>query len=215
MAKKKAAILDEKSFLRLVGKVLKGSLQPEVDAVAFLLSYKAGLRVQEIAGLEWDRHILDAQGEIRLKQFYVGQSPQNRKIKLFPVLWISADIGKYGSERTLRIHPLLEKSLNTLLEQRDGEKFVVPSRVKHASQELHARSHALKIRMNRIYKQHGLDACTSHSGRRTFITDAAQQAAFSGCSIADVRDMAGHRSIRTTEAYIETSPQQADLIGRL
>jgi integrase/recombinase XerD len=67
-----------------------------------------------------------------------------------------------------------------------------------------------------LYRAIGLEGCSSHSGRRTFITQAARLVHKAGGSLRDVQELAGHRSIKTTQGYIEgDADAQRRLIGLL
>ena len=55
-----------------------------------------------------------------------------------------------------------------------------------------------------IYQQCGLDGATSHSGRRTFITNLAGK----GVGVRVLAELAGHASISTTQIYIDVSDTQ-------
>jgi integrase/recombinase XerD len=67
---------------------------------------------------------------------------------------------------------------------------------------------------HRAFKSIGLKGCSSHSGRRTFVTRAARLVHKAGGSLRDVQLLAGHRSIQTTQRYIDgDSDAQRKLIA--
>lgn len=215
MAVKRANSLTKEQLKNFIDGLSTLSKRPKIDRAAFLLSYMAGLRVQEIAGLQWDKNILDAKGNFRFQEMMVMGANKRVKSQSFPVLFVSSDIGKYGSERTIVMHPELKKALEDIKYTRDESIHVIPSGKNGAEQALSNRAQALKMYMNRMYAKAGYVNCSSHSGRRTFITNAARKAGITNCSIEDVRALAGHRSIKTTQKYIETTSQQADLVSIL
>ena len=53
------------------------------------------------------------------------------------------------------------------------------------------------------YLELGFEGCSSHSGRRTFITNAARKISLVGGSLRDVQALARHSSLSTTQRYIE------------
>ena len=55
------------------------------------------------------------------------------------------------------------------------------------------------------YADVGLIGCSSHSGRRTFITNAARKISSVGGSLRDVQALAGHSSLAITQRYIDGS----------
>jgi integrase/recombinase XerD len=55
--------------------------------------------------------------------------------------------------------------------------------------------------LNAIYRGTGLDGASSHSGRRGFITTLASK----GVGVRVLAALAGHRSIQTTQAYIDVN----------
>ena len=57
----------------------------------------------------------------------------------------------------------------------------------------------------RWYHDIGLLGCSSHCGRRTFVTNAARKIGTVGGSLRDVQMLAGHSSLSVTQAYIERS----------
>ena len=62
---------------------------------------------------------------------------------------------------------------------------------------------SIVVWFNRAFRNTGLQGCSSHSGRRTFITRAARLLPQAGGSLRDVQLLAGHASITTTQRYID------------
>jgi integrase len=57
------------------------------------------------------------------------------------------------------------------------------------------------------YRDLGFVGCSSHSGRRSFITNAARKISTVGGSVRDVQLMAGHSNLNTTQRYIEVDAE--------
>ena len=61
----------------------------------------------------------------------------------------------------------------------------------------------VRLWFHRLYTSLKMDGCSSHSGRRTFITRAARRVSQVGGSLRDVQELAGHTSLAMTQRYIE------------
>ena len=220
----KAKTMNERTLAAFLGWVEDNHIDPDVMLVVFMLSYYQGLRVQEIAGLRWDKHIFDNPGEFRTREFpkYENGHPQftsGGKLihETVPCIEIVGDISKYTGERTLPLHPKLAEALLHLWRQ-DRADYVVPSGNSRGNQRLKARAHALLMRMKRVYIACPFtdsDGYKSHSGRRSFGTRSAQRVNADHCSLRDTQALMGHANVRTTQEYVDISPNHAEHIGRI
>jgi integrase/recombinase XerC len=61
----------------------------------------------------------------------------------------------------------------------------------------------VRLWSHRLYTSLHMDGCSSHSGRRTFMTRAARKVSQVGGSLRDVQELAGHTSLAMTQRYIE------------
>src|SRR5947209_8430315 len=117
---------------------------------------KAGLRDKEMASLTWAM-VTDAQGQVA----EVLHVP-NRASK-----------GKTGG-RTIPLHPDLQAALVTLQTARGD--MATPERPILFSERGGGLSPAtVRLWFHRLYTSLKMDGCSSHSGRRTFMTRAARR----------------------------------------
>jgi integrase len=152
---------------------------PLRNRVLVLLSAKAGLRAGEIANLTWAM-VVDATGQV------------SGSIELHDAA------AKNGGGRMIPMHPDLCRALKHLRRVAAQSEFVVTSERGRAMTPS-----SIVVWFNRAFRQIGLKGCSSHSGRRTFVTRAARLVHKAGGSLRDVQLLAGHRSIQTTQRYID------------
>lgn len=150
------------------------------DRVIMLLSVKAGLRAGEIAKLTWSM-VSGPRGEID------------------KFLELPASVAKKGSGRRIPLHSELRGELRSL--KKRGDRPSDPVVRSERGGPMTPKS--VVNWFARLYRQAGMTGCSSHSGRRTFVTRAARLILHAGGSLRDVQELAGHRSIQTTQGYIE------------
>ena len=144
-----------------------------------LLSHKAGLRAGEIAQLTWPM-VTDASGRVA------------DRLELHDVA------AKMGSGRMVPLNPELRQALRQLWATSSGEGPVVPSWRGKA-----LRPSSVVNWFAALYRELGFEGCSSHSGRRSFVTNAARVVVKAGGSLRDVQQLVGHSSIDQTQRYIE------------
>ena len=180
---KRAKILNSKQENAIL-RHLETTRYSERDLTMFLLSMKAGLRAAEIAALTWAM-VTDADGQI-------GDTI---------ALEDKATKGKKGG-RDIPLHPELRKALRTLLDAR-GSNVRPDWPVIHSERGQGLSGASVAVWFHRLYSDLGLEGCSSHSGRRTFVTRAAKKCIEAGGSLRDVQQLAGHSHLATTQRYIE------------
>lgn len=152
----------------------------------FLLSVRAGLRAKEIANLKWVM-VLGADGN-------VGDA-----------IHLTDDASKGRSGRIVPLNKQLRGNLVKLLEAAREERHFgsETSFVVTTERSPMTSAQAVVNMFKRWYADLGLLGCSSHSGRRTFITNAARKISTVGGSLRDVQMLAGHSSLAVTQRYIE------------
>lgn len=222
MAVRRAQVLTKEQYAQ-VEKIVRAGEHPLRDEAAVRLSYFAGLRAGEIAKLRWKTALLDVNGDIS------------------DTLRINSDVGKRAVERVIPLDAKTIELLKRLRKASPEQEFVfyalhnnitptlpmfdrkgkpvigadgVQARVPNPDFKPGSVSpNAVVQFFKRLYAKVGFEGASSHSGRRTFITQRARVANNLGCSLRDVQELAGHRRLETTAAYIEPSNSQRKLVA--
>ena len=160
-----------------------------------LLSFKSGLRAKEIAALRWSM-VMNADGA-------VGDH-----------IHLTNDASKGRSGRIIALNKDLKKQL---IKVKESDGITIVAADKSVIRTQRGKGTSAQVIVNSFagwYRKLGFVGCSSHSGRRSFITQAARKASLVGGSLRDVMALAGHASLTTTSRYIETDAEaQAKLVN--
>lgn len=164
------------------------------NKVIFLLSIRAGLRAKEIASITWSM-ITDAEGSIT-----DAITLQNVATKGSSggIIWLNKDLKA------------------ALLEYKSVYKFAHSNdRIIKTERGSNTTAQVIVNMFAGWYRRLGFEGCSSHSGRRTFITNAARKISTVGGSIRDVQALARHSSLQMTQRYIECDIEAQKMVVQL
>ena len=147
-----------------------------------LTTHYAGIRVGELAHLRY-QDVVDSTGQIREE---IRLEPEQTKGRHARVVFVNAKL-KRELEVYLRSHPQTDP-MNRLFytQKKDGAGFTPNTLAQH---------------FHYLYKRAGIEGASSHSGRRTFITNLAAK----GVGVRVLAELAAHSSISTTQRYIDVT----------
>jgi len=181
---------------KMIIKYLEGTRSSLRNKVIFLLSLN-GMRVSEMSALDWE-HLTFKEGHFTAR----------------------IERPRVNGDESFKQSMFFSKSLTKcLIELKDSTN--IKSGAVICSERGGARMSAQSIAnwFKRAYKDVGLDGLSSHSGRRTFITQAAMEITKAGGSLRDIQAHVGHTSLQTTKHYLqhndEAQKQVVDMVDNL
>ncbi|WP_043283540.1 tyrosine-type recombinase/integrase [Reyranella massiliensis] len=152
------------------------------NRLMLLMTHWAGMRVGEVAAITVG-DVLNTDGSVK------------HEIRL------DAAQTKGKHARVVFMNDRLRKEISTYLKQIGAKNDGLPL---FRTQKRSAFSaNTLCQTMNGIYRRAGIEGATSHSGRRSFVTTLASK----GIGVRVLASLAGHRSIATTQAYIDVNDE--------
>ncbi|WP_417585372.1 tyrosine-type recombinase/integrase [Nitrincola sp.] len=178
---KQAKTLTAKEFKRALA-VAKAGRHAERNALALCLSYYAGLRVKEIAALTVG-DVYDTSGNVKEVVTLSASQTKGRKGR---VVVVSKKLAMVLADYARAQRKLLAHVHRPLLRSQKGSAFS---------------GNSLCQVFSKLYSQAAIDGASSHSGRRTFITNLAHK----GVSAKVLMTLAGHQHMSTTQRYIDVN----------
>ena len=150
----------------------------------FLFTAYAGVRCKEVAALRI-ADVLEADGTVKAE------------------VHLTADQTKGDAARTVYMPEKLRKELKSYLAGIDCSKT---DKALFATQKCRNgfTANTLAQFFHYLYENAGVTGGSSHSGRRTFITNLASK----GVGVRVLMSLAGHKNISTTQAYIDVNDEQ-------
>ena len=98
-----------------------------------------------------------------------------------------------------QMHRQLQQYINTL------PLSIAPNTYLFSTQkQSHFTANTAAQHLHRLYAQAAILGATSHSGRRTWLTELSSK----GVGVRVLAEMAGHASIQTTQRYIDVNDEQ-------
>jgi len=179
-----AKTLTKEEMTRVLDYIQTRRFAPRNRAM-MLLTHLAGLRIGEVACLRWS-DVMNLDGTVK------------DEIRLL------SDMTKGKHARTVFVNIKLREELQTYATQARCVDRSYPFFASQKSVQTGFSANSLAQTFALLYEGAGLEGASSHSGRRTFLTNLANK----GTAIHILKTLAGHRSISTTAAYLYSSSTQ-------
>ena len=192
---KQAKVLDQSELKRLL-RVVSTTKHDKRNRVVVLLSYLAGLRACEIAALRVSDVVDKVDGKPEIKGEIRLASSQTKGSQAQTIIFsqkLRKEIENYVSSHSNTADLSLP-----LIRSQKGQGFS---------------SQTIQNLFRVLYETAVISNASSHSGRRTFITNLSEK----GVSTKVIQELARHSSMATTQQYIDVSTDKlqnaVDLIG--
>jgi len=186
---------------KMILSYLDTTRDPVRNRALFLMSTKLGLRACEIAAICWNNVLNDynnavgdtvritndfAKGAAGGREFYMGDEVKAALQRLY-----EETVGAYVEHQNFYFEPI------------DHNNFYYDRIILNQFGDGFSANGISRLFYYWFKEVMGIEGFSSHSGRRTFITNCARKVSTVGASLYDVQRMAGHRCLSSTQRYIE------------
>ena len=194
--KKQASRLNQQALIKAHAYIREHSRSPQSDILKLRLSRFGGLRAGEIAALPISA-LLEPDGSITDEyQVHTLKSRNSSGVRKIPM------------------HQEIADAVVDLRAAFPHANFVAFT-VGNGGVLRRQSASSLANWFHRLYSAIGLNGCSSHSGRRTFATEVARNLGQHNTSLRDLQRLLGHKSLASTECYVDLAPSVHSLVRSL
>ncbi|MEY4482269.1 MAG: hypothetical protein RIQ84_1431 [Pseudomonadota bacterium] len=180
---KQAKVLNQQEIRRVLDYVATRKHASRNRALV-LMMFNTGMRVSEVASLRV-KDVIDADGHIKNE---IQLLAENTKTKEARVVFVNE-----------RLRKELEQYAKLITHFKPNNKFFYSQ--KCTSDGFTANT--LTQHFHYLYKRVGLENCSSHSARRTFITTLANK----GIGVRVIMGLSGHKALSSVQCYIDCNSE--------
>ena len=161
----------------------------ERDLTMLQLTHYCGMRVGEVASLLVG-DVLDADGKVSTEIVLAAHSTKSKRARrIFVPRQMQRQLQQYIHSCFPKLLPSTQLFSTQLFSTQKQTHFTANTAAQH---------------LQRLYAQAAISGATSHSGRRTWLTELSSK----GVGVRVLAEMAGHASIQTTQRYIDVNDEQ-------
>ena len=150
-----------------------------------LMTHLSGMRVGEVAALRIN-DVLDADGSVRNE---IRLDAEQTKGNFARVVFVSEKLRKELTKYLALYQPINQNQKLFYTQKRMKEGFNANTLTQH---------------FHHLYHAVGIEGASSHSGRRSFITNLASK----GVGVRVLMALSGHRALSSVQCYIDANDNQ-------
>ena len=179
---KQAKVLTDTELKKVIAYIDAFDRHAERNKAIILLTHYCGMRVSEVASLLVS-DVVSVDNNIN------------------DVIYLKANQTKGSKSRRVFVSKKAKTALKRYLQS--DLSVIQQSYLFQTQKSKRFNTNALTQLVKRLYERVGIVGASSHSGRRTFITKLAT----SGVSVRVIAELASHKSIQTTQRYIDINDE--------
>jgi integrase/recombinase XerD len=180
---KQAKVLNNMEIRRVLDYVATRKHSQRNRALVMMM-FNTGMRVSEVASLRI-KDVVDSEGNIKNEILLLAENTKTNEAR---TVFVNEKLRKELQQYSKLLASANSNNKFFYSQKRDSDGFTANTLTQH---------------FHYLYKCVGLDGCSSHSARRTFITTLANK----GIGVRVIMGLSGHKALSSVQCYIDCNSE--------